>query len=260
MLELCSERAVEVIIPEREAKKHSLGKTGLTATVVSSLEESSVDMCIALGGDGTILRAFRRLGGSMTPVLGINFGTIGFLAALGSSAIPEKLESVLVGEYSVVELCMLDLELENARYKAVNDVVLQKAEGTSVAHLGYEIDGIEMDAFKCDGLVVSTPAGSTAYNLSNGGPMASLGLDVMILSAIAPHSLRSRAMILGGEEKLNISNRFGVAADAYVDGQKIGSLKESETASVTISKNKALLVRTEETNFFEALRQKFIKP
>lgn len=216
-------------------------------------------MCIALGGDGTILRAFNRLRDRKTPVLGINFGTIGFLAALGPSAIPEKLEAVLAGDYTVMELCMLDLELEDGRFQAVNDVVFQKAEGTSVAHLGYEINGIEMDSYKCDGLVASTPAGSTAYNLSNGGPLASLELDVMILTAIAPHCLRSRAMILGGGEKLTVNNRSGEADTAYVDGQKIGILDSAAKAMVSISKQKARLVRTAETDFYGALREKFIK-
>lgn len=195
------------------------------------------------------------------PVLGINYGRIGFLATLGPEAIPEKLETVLKGKYEFLDLSLIHLEHGGERQLAVNDIVMQKPDGASVVNLGYSVNGVEMDSFQCDGLVVSTPAGSTAYNLSNGGPLASLGLNLMILTAIAPHTLRHRALLVGSGENLSIENlSLGVPVSLLVDGRNIGSVSPGESLSLSLADTKAHLVRTPEADFFRSISNKFIKP
>jgi NAD+ kinase len=260
VLELCREMGVEVVIPEREAEKTKLPDDGLLATIVPSLEDEQVDLCVALGGDGTILRAFSRFRDMQTPVLGINFGRMGFLTAMGPDEISTGLRAVLAGDYHQTDLALLQIEQETNRL-ALNDVVVHKPEGGSVVRLGYSVGDIDMDSFLCDGLVVATPGGSTAYNLSTGGPIVSPGLQALILSAIAPHTLRSRPLVLAGDESVKITNNsFESTAAVYVDGQQAGSMPPGETITITLSERRAHLVKATGASFFRTLRDKFINP
>lgn len=247
-------------MPEREVEKHGLTAAEELATVVPSLKDTRVDFCMALGGDGTILRAFSRFKDMKTPVLGINFGRIGFLSAMGPDGIPGRLEEILKGEYEMLEISLLELVLAEEKLLAVNDIVFHGPNGGSVINLGYGVDGIEVDSYLCDGMVVSTPAGSTAYNLSTGGPLASLTLDAFILTAIAPHTLRSRALILGSAERLTITNKsLSAGASVYVDGRNCGSVAAGDSADVSLSSGKARLVCISASDFYRTLRDRFIK-
>lgn len=227
---------------------------------MSELAAGSVDLCVALGGDGTILRALSRFKGMQTPVLGINFGRVGYLSAIGPDDIPDGLKAVLQGDYELASLSLLQVNNGGATRLAINDVVVQKPAGASVVRLGYEIDGVSIDSFQSDGLVAATPAGSTAYNLSNGGPLLSLKLQAFVLTAIAPHALRSRALVIGPGERLTIRNE-SVAAEAqvYVDGHEDGDVPPGGSVEVTLSEQQARLVRQPGSSFYNALRDKFIK-
>ena len=143
-------------------EKYDLEDGGSAAIVVDDLGDEQVDFCIAIGGDGTILRAFSRFEELQTPVLGINFGRVGFLSAIGPSNITTELAPFLRGEYETQELNLLMMEAAGSRALAINDVAVQKSDGGSVVRLGYLADGVEMDTFNVDGRVVATPAGSTA--------------------------------------------------------------------------------------------------
>ncbi|MHB0866127.1 MAG: NAD(+)/NADH kinase [Thermoleophilia bacterium] len=260
VLELCRELGVEVLIPEREVEKYpAAGADGL-ATVVSSLDGVEVDFCLAMGGDGTILRAFNRFADLQTPILGINFGRMGFLSAIGPEEIPATLKTILSGEYDAVELGLLEFTMDGRRHLAINDVVVHKPDGGSVIHLGYRVNDIEMDSLSCDGLVVATPAGSTAYNLSAGGPLVSLGVAAFMLTAIAPHTLKTRSLVLGPDDSLTITNEsLGVAAAIYVDGRDESRLQPGTGVTVTLSPLKASLVQARGAGFYEKLRDKFIR-
>jgi NAD+ kinase len=261
VLELCRELSVEVVIPPHEAEKSSIPDGSALATVVPTLEDVNVDFCMALGGDGTILRAFSRFRGMQTPVLGVNFGRVGFLSTLGPDDIPERLRRVLKGEYNLLDLSLLELHQGGACGLAINDVVVHKPKAGSMIRLGYAIGNIEMDTFSCDGMVVSTPAGSTAYNLSTGGPITSLGLETFILSAIAPHTLHFRPLVLGAQEKLTIVNKSrGATASICVDGKACSKLAPGGSLTVSISDKKARLVQVFGTDFYRSLKDKFISP
>lgn len=259
MLELCRELGVEAVIPEREVEKYP--QAGGLATVVTDLDEASVDCGIALGGDGTILRAFNLFPGMATPIMGVNFGRIGFLAALSPDEIASRLAAMLKGDYEIIELSLLEFNHGKHRHLALNDVVVHKPDGGSVVNLGYSVNGIDMDHLRCDGLVVSTPAGSTAYNLSGGGPLVSLSLKAFILTAIAPHALRARSLVLGADETVEIKNEsFGSQAAIYVDGRAEAGLEPGDSISVKVSTQKARLVQSTGSEFYRKLRDKFIRP
>ncbi|MBE0428355.1 MAG: NAD(+)/NADH kinase [Thermoleophilia bacterium] len=260
VLNLSREMGIEVVLPESEvAKFPQAGRDGL-ASVVPDLEGTDVEMCLALGGDGTILRAFNRFRDMKMPILGVNFGRIGFLSGINPEEIPTILRRIMEGHYEKVDLSLLEFSHAGHRHLAINDVVVHKPAGGSVVNLGYGVDGVEMDTLRCDGIVISTPAGSTAYNLSTGGPLVSLGLDAFILTAIAPHTLRVRALVLGPGESVTITNRsIGSQADIYVDGREESGLEPEGSITVVLAEDKARLVQVTGADFFKKLRDRFIK-
>lgn len=259
MLELCRRLGIEVVAPEREAAKHAGVDLAAAATVVEDLAGESVDLCVALGGDGTILRSLSRFKDMQTPVLGVNFGRVGYLSAIGPEAIGEGLEAMLKGDHELAGLSLLRADSGEGARLAINDVVVQKPAGASVVRLAYEIDGVAIDSFQSDGLVAATPAGSTAYNLSNGGPLLSLKLDAFVLTAIAPHTLRFRALAIASGERLVIHNESVAAqAQVFIDGHPDGSVPPGGSITITLSGRQARLVRQPGSSFFNALRDKFI--
>lgn len=261
VLKICEELGVEVLLPRREVEKYPQAGESAVAVVLPDIESQEVDFGLALGGDGTILRAFSRFRDMSTPILGINFGRIGFLSALNPEEIPSRLKDILTGDFEVVDLSLLEFTHGGRTHLAVNDVVIHKPDGGSVVHLGYAVNKVEMDSLRCDGLVAATPAGSTAYNLSAGGPLVSLGLEAFILTAIAPHTLRSRALVLSPGEPLTIRNETqGATASVYVDGRQEAGLDPGESIVISLSSRKASLVQATGAEFHEKLRDKFIMP
>ncbi|MHB8792403.1 MAG: NAD(+)/NADH kinase [Thermoleophilia bacterium] len=250
-----------MILPQREVEKYSLEDLDGLATVAPQLDGVQVDLCVALGGDGTILRAFNRFSDMGTPVLGVNFGRVGFLSAIGPEAIPDGLRSLLEGGHEILDLSLIAMENGDQRELAINDIVVHKPDGGSVIRLAYAIGGIDFEPLSCDGMVLSTPAGSTAYNLSNGGPLVSLALDAMVLTAIAPHTLQFRNLVFGSHESLTIRNdTIGVYAAVYVDGRNGGLLEPGASLRLSMAPQKAHLVQPPGADFYRTLRDRFIQP
>jgi NAD+ kinase len=260
VLDLCREMSVEAVLPEREVEKYpAAGEKGVT--LVPSLDREKVDMGVALGGDGTILRAFSRFPEMNTPILGVNFGRVGFLAAIAPGEIAERLRQIFEGGHELVPLALLELHGSNGAKLAVNDVVVHKPDGGSVINLSYSVGDVNIDSFSCDGLVLATPAGSTAYNMSVGGPLLSLGLEAFVLSAIAPHTLHARAQVLAPGEEVRIRNESkGAVAAIYLDGRSEDTLPPGESVAIGLSAAKASLVQLPGTSFHRRLRDKFIQP
>src|SRR5690348_6816470 len=156
---LAAERGVELLYPDEEREKHDLDP-----------EDGAVggaDLAVVLGGDGTMLRALRRFLGTGVPVIGVNFGRVGFLAASEGSQLEEGLGRAFRGDYRVVELPVLEGEAGGSRWTAVNDVVVTSSSLGRMIELGWAVGGEDLGWLPCDGLICSTPSGSTAYNLSN---------------------------------------------------------------------------------------------
>jgi NAD+ kinase len=216
-----------------------------------------VDLCVVLGGDGTILRALRRYAGTSVPVFAVNFGEVGFLATIDPDEVGEGFASAFRGDFEVMTLPALALEMPGGEQAAINDVSFHRKVGERVATLAYVVDGQEVGSVRCDGLVISTPAGSTGYNLANGGPVLAWGVEGYVVSFIAPHSLTARALVVAPEDVLEVHNRSLEPVDVSIDGRPAGELGPGEALASRFVREAADLALVPGTSFYLRLRERF---
>ena len=218
---------------------------------VEVVQGDEADLAVVLGGDGTMLRALARFLGSGTPVVGVNYGRVGFLTAIDADDLENGLARVFAGEYATVELSTLEVSVDGGTYTAVNDVVVAGGTLGRMIEVGYAIGGENLGAQPCDALICATPTGSTAYNLSNGGPVLVWGLDAMVLTFVAPHTLHIRPLVVPRGPDITITNLTpDVDATVLVDGQQVGTLATGEQAVVRIGSRRSLLATLPEVTFF----------
>jgi NAD+ kinase len=247
---VAAERGVELLYPDEEREKHGIGE--------DDGEPAAADLAVVLGGDGTMLRALRRFLGTGIPVIGVNFGRVGFLAAFEADALEEGLARAFSGDYEVVELPVLECESPGGRWTAVNDVVVTSSSLGRMIELGWAIGGEDLGWLPCDGLICSTPSGSTAYNLSNGGPVLVWGLDAMAVTFVAPHSLHARPLVVPRGRELTVTNRAAdVDAAVLVDGHRVGDLGSGGQVVVRLAEARSLLATLPESTFFSRYRRTF---
>lgn len=247
---LVEERGIELLLPGDELEKHGLGS--------DDGDSAQADLAVVLGGDGTMLRALKRFLGTSVPVIGVNLGRVGFLASIGPDALEEGLARVFGGEYEVVELPALEAEAGGERWTAVNDVVVTSSTIGRMIELAWAIGGEDLGELPCDGLICCTPSGSTAYNLSNGGPVLVWGLDAMAINFVAPHSLHARPMVVPRGLDVTVENRTAeVAAAVLVDGRPVHELAPGERVSARLSEQRSLLGTLPESTFFSRYRRIF---
>ena len=225
---------------------------------VSLTEGDDADVAIVLGGDGTMLRALGRFRGTGIPTIGVNYGRVGFLTAIPAEALEDGLQRVFAGEYRTIELSTLEVTVDGETRTAVNDVVVAGGTLGRMIELGYAIGGEELGTQPCDGLICATPAGSTAYNLSNGGPVLVWGLDAMVLTFVAPHALHIRPLVVPRGPDVVITNvTSGVETSVLVDGQQIATLGSGEQAVVRVGAQPSLLGTLPEVTFFSRYAANF---
>ena len=223
-----------------------------------SAETAQPDVVIALGGDGTMLHALRAMLGTSTPVFGVNFGRVGFLTSVEGRELEAGLARVFAGDYRVVELCTLRLTLDGESHPAINDAVVTSSRPGRMVELGWAIGGEDLGDQPCDGMICSTPSGSTAYNLSNGGPVMMWGIDAMAMTFVAPHSLHARPLVVPRGLTLRITNRAPSApVTVLVDGRGVGELRPSLSLDVSLGEDTSLLALLPEVTFFARYRQVF---
>jgi NAD+ kinase len=256
LIELTGERGVEVRLTPEETAKHGLEpRPGLT---LDAPPDGRVDLCFALGGDGTILSALRQFAGTGVPVFGINFGEMGFLAAVDREEARTGCIRALEGDYEVLSLPAIELSGARGRWLAINDVSIHRQQGLRVADLEYSVAGDEIGRVRCDGLVVATPAGSTGYNLANGGPLMAWGVQGFVVSFIAPHSLTARTLVVAPDDRLAIHNRSQEEpVDVITDGRPVCVLGPGERLEARFDYDLAALAQLHGTTFYRRLRQKF---
>src|SRR4051794_8787678 len=226
------------------------------AVVVDEPEQAQ--LTVAVGGDGTILRTLARLLGTGTPVIGVNFGRVGFLASITPERLEADLARVFAGEYRVIEQPTLELRLDGTTFAAVNDVVAASSTLGRMIELNWAIAGEELGAVSCDGMICSTPSGSTAYNLSNGGPVLVRGLDAMAITFIAPHSLDARPLVVPRGAELTVRNASPDGGAAVLaDGHRSGDLAPEGSLSIRLGEQRSLLATLPETTFFGRYRETF---
>jgi NAD+ kinase len=242
-------------LDEEETAKHGLAAT--EGLLLDAELKRDVELCIVLGGDGTILRALQSYAGTGVPVFAINFGAIGFLATVEPQEIDEGIRRAFAGEFELLRLPGIGLELGDRRLTAINDVAIHRKVGERVAELAYTLDGEEAGRVRCDGLVVATPAGSTGYNLANGGPVMAWGVEGFVVSFIAPHSMSARALVVAPEDRLTVHNRSHESLDIAVDGRPVGEIEAGATIAASFLKEIGTLAQLPGSSFYRRLREKF---
>jgi NAD+ kinase len=216
-----------------------------------------VELCVVLGGDGTILRALRRYAGTSVPVFAVNFGEVGFLATIDPDEVGNGFARAFEGDFDVLTLPALALEAPDGRQAAINDVSFHRQLGERVAQLAYVVDGEEVGSVRCDGVVVATPAGSTGYNLANGGPVLAWGVEGFVVSFIAPHSLTARALVVSPSDLLEVHNRSRSPVDVLVDGRPAGTLGPGQALGARFVREAADLAQVPGSSFYRRLRERF---
>lgn len=238
-----------------ETAKHGL--IGDRTLLVDAPLSDDVELCVVLGGDGTILRALRRYAGTSVPVFAVNFGEVGFLATIDPDEVKDGFARAFSGAFEVLTLPAIALELPGGVQAAINDISIHRKVGERVARLAYGVDGEEVGSVRCDGLVISTPAGSTGYNLANGGPVLAWGVEGYVVSFIAPHSLTARALVVAPDDELVIHNRGRDPVDLSVDGRPVGELGPGEHVAARFVREAAELAQVPGSSFYRRIREKF---
>jgi NAD+ kinase len=244
----------EVLVTAEEAKKHHLD--GLT--VVENPAADGVDVAVVLGGDGTMLSALRDYAGTDAPVFSFNFGAVGFLATIEPDAIDDGVRRLVEGDFETLQLPTLAIEPAAGPQIAVNDIAFLRRSGSRVAQLAYLVRGERIAQARCDGLVVSTPVGSTGYNLANGGPVVAWGVEGYVVSYIAPHTLTARTLVAATTDVLVVRNQSDEEpVDVETDGRRVCSLEPGQDIEVSFDDRPALLAKISGTGFYDQLVEKF---
>ncbi len=252
--------SVTLRLDEEETAKHDL-RAGPGLELNAPVKDE-VELCVVLGGDGTILRALQRYAGTDVPVFAINFGAIGFLATVERSDIDDGIRRALSGDFELLRLPGIVLRLVSDRagvvqQAGINDVAIHRKVGERVADLAYALEGQELGSVRCDGLVVATPAGSTGYNLANGGPVMAWGVEGFVVSFIAPHSLTARALVVAPGDRLSIHNRSREPLDVAVDGRPAGEIPAGETIEARFVRDVGTIAQLPGSSFYRRLGEKF---
>ncbi|HWE56403.1 MAG TPA: NAD(+)/NADH kinase [Acidimicrobiales bacterium] len=223
------------------------------------------DLAVSLGGDGTMLRTVDLVCADAVPVLGVNLGRLGYLTAVEPAGLRPALERFLAGDYQVEPRMTLDIsfaamggEPAPARPRsALNDVVLQRTQVGHTMHTEVAVGGVPFLAFASDSLILATPTGSTAYNLSARGPIVSPRARVQVLTPVAPHMLFDRSLVLDADEQVSITVTGGQPVDVVVDGWHWATLAPGQSVHGSRGANDALLVTFGDRDFHQILKSKF---
>ncbi len=246
-----SDRGLEVFYEDEIAGK--LNMPGVARSELASV----VDMVVVFGGDGTLLMAARMVMGSDAPVLGVNLGGFGFMTVVNLNEMLGTMELILNGEYSISRRMMLSVSVEDVNYPALNDVVINRGNLSRIVNLETFVNGKYLSTFKADGLIISTPTGSTAYSLSSGGPIIMPELDSIIINPICPHILTNRPVVLPPDSVIEVIvwTKKGEAS-VTLDGQDLFVLKSGDRVGIKKSENHINLIESPQRDYLEILRTK----
>jgi NAD+ kinase len=251
-------RRAGIVVRERDdfegpiARVHAIaGEAGVEIT------NDDPQLVIVLGGDGTMLRAFHEFLGR-APVIGVNFGRFGFLASMQPDELEEGLRRAFAGEYVVLELPTIEYEQNGERSVAVNDVVAGSGSLGRLVELDWAIGGESLGMVPSDAIIMATPSGSTAYNLSNNGPVLMWGIDAMAVSFVAPHSLHARPLVVPRGRDVVVTNRSDEIPLALIaDGQRVGEIATGDNVTVRLGDASVLLATLPDVTFLTRFRSAF---
>ncbi len=216
---------VAIGAPPAEWDKHPeiLSGSGDVSRVTGENDLHGVDLCLVLGGDGTMLRGFHLTRDLDIPVAGVNLGRVGFLTTVLSDRLEEGLAALLAGEYTAHPLLGLRATLGSSVFRAANDVVVGRGDRSDASSLALRINGVTLFEVLCDGVVAATPAGSSAYSLAAGGPLLGISVDAYVISLVAPHAVGVRPVVAAPRDVLEITNTSTYEdCSVDIDGQRSG--------------------------------------
>jgi NAD+ kinase len=225
-----------------------------------------LDLAVSLGGDGTMLRTVDMVSVEGIPVLGVNLGHLGYLTTVEPEGLRDALRRFLAGDYQLEARMTLDVSVADddvgtvhtvLHRSALNDVVVQRTAGGHTVRAEVSVNGVPFLTFAADSLIVATPTGSTAYNLSARGPIVSPRARVHVLTSVAPHMLFDRSLVLDADERIAISPIAGQPADLVVDGWLAATLRSGQSLHCRRGDRDALLVTFGERDFHQILKRKF---
>jgi len=239
-------QGITVVAEDEKAAK-------IGAKALSSVDPKEIKFLISMGGDGTILRLCHRYNHLDAAIVGINLGHLGFMADIPASDIYPSLTDLLKGAYTVDHHLML----ETRGLKAVNDIVIHRAQNYSLIELTIHVDGVLLNTFSADGIIIATPNGSTAYSLAAGGPILSPELGAIVITPICPHTISNRPIVLTGDRKIEIQyvSEYD-PVEVRADGLEAISIKSGETLTVHKSKSTFKRVNLNRNEYFSTLRSK----
>jgi len=255
LLRLAPELGLDLMF---EPEMHDVAKSGGQLG-----KADGIDALITLGGDGTLLRGARWLKGAKVPILGINLGRVGFLTTCGTDEVGQALRSLASGDYvaearMVLRATAVDGKGANRQeWRALNDFVVHKGGFARVVRLGLSVDGDSIGTYAADGVIISTPTGSTAYSLSAGGPVVVPTVESIIITPVSAHALGVRPLVVSPDAEVVVhTNQSSEALMVTVDGQVGTELVPGETLVVRRAENPVLIIRQPGNSFFERMRVK----
>jgi NAD+ kinase len=251
-------RRAGLFVRERPGLENAIARVQEIAREAGvEITQDDPELVVVLGGDGTMLRAFHEFLGR-APVIGVNFGRFGFLASMQPDELEEGLRRAFAGEYVVLELPTLEYEQSGKRTVAVNDVVVGSGSPGRLVELEWAIGGEALGIVPSDAIIAATPSGSTAYNLSNNGPVLMWGIDAMAVSFVAPHSLHARPLVVPRGRDVVVTNRAADIPLALIaDGQRVGEIASGDDVTVRLGEANILLATLPDVTFLTRFRSAF---
>ena len=257
LLSWLEEREIEPFLEEDSASQLDLSKSYSKSEI-----PGLVDLLIVLGGDGTLLSVARLVGDSKVPILGVNLGSLGFLTEITIDELFPMLEKVLAGDYEIEDRMMLSASIYRqgeciTQYNALNDVVINKGAIARIIDLETTIDGQYLTLYRVDGLIISTPTGSTGYSLAAAGPIVCPTLHAMLMTPICPFTLNNRPIVLSDRAKVKVTLKTENTDHLLtLDGQVSFALRAGDEVKIERSKNCTHLIKSPFRDYYSVLRTK----
>ncbi len=247
---------VRLVMPATEARQFRKEEYGLPC-----VERVHIDMALSIGGDGTLLGVCRRFREQGIPVCGINLGTLGFLADIEPQELESRLGKILVGDYIVEHRLLLSGYIRNElgeRFvgNAINDIVISKGGGARMLKLSTYVNNTHLMDYKADGVIISSPTGSTAYSLSAGGPILNPTIRAVLLTPICPHTFQMRPLVVSEDDEIRIKIAANRDLMVTLDGQEIIQIQPNDEVVVRKSQASAQIVKFADKNYYDVLKAK----
>ena len=258
---LLLDSGVAVSVPAGELEKHvdTLGGDADVSVLAEGADLDGIDLCLVLGGDGTMLRGFHLTRDKGIPVAGVNLGRVGFLTTILSEKLEEGLAAVLAGGFTEHALMGLKARLGTTIFRAANDVVVGRGDRSDASALALRINGVTLFEVQCDGVVVGTPAGSSAYSLAAGGPLLGISVEAYVISLVAPHAVGVRPVVAAPGDVLEITNTSTYKeCSVDIDGQRSGTVPPGGVLEIRTESGVASLALLEGDSLYHHFRDRLL--